>query len=90
MAYSPLGQGGRFLSAPVLEQIARRHAATAAQVALAWALRSGKIIAIPKATDLAHLRSNVAALELQLEANDLAEIDGAFPPSRRKKSLEML
>ena len=90
MAYSPLGQGGRLLSSPVLEQIGRRHAATAAQVALAWVLRDGKVLAIPKATDLAHLRSNVAALELQLKAEDLAEIDAAFAPPRRKRSLDML
>jgi diketogulonate reductase-like aldo/keto reductase len=90
MAYSPVGQGGSLLRAPALAAVARRHAATPAQVAIAWALRQPGVIAIPKATDLAHVRANAAAAALRLTAPDLAEIDAAFPPPRRKTPLAML
>jgi diketogulonate reductase-like aldo/keto reductase len=90
MAYSPVGQGGRLLRAPALVGVAKRHAATPAQVAIAWSLRQGGVISIPKAADAAHVRENAVAAELVLDAQDLAEIDAAFPPPRRKQSLEML
>ncbi len=90
MAYSPVGQGGRLLQHKTLAAIARRHEATPAQVALAWVLRQPGVIAIPKAGDAEHVRANAAALKLRLTEDDLAEIDAAFPPPRRKQSLAML
>lgn len=91
MAYSPVGQGGRLLRHPALLAVASRHGATPAQVALAWTLRDpGHVIAIPKAADPAHVRENAAAAELRLTAEDLAELDAAFPPPKRKKPLEMI
>jgi diketogulonate reductase-like aldo/keto reductase len=90
MAYSPVGQGGALLRAPALIGAARRHGATPAQVAIAWALRRPGVIAIPKAGTAAHVRENAAAAALALGAEDLAAIDAAFPPPRRKQRLEML
>jgi len=90
MAYSPVGQGGALLRAPALAAVARRHGATAAQVAIAWALRQPGVIAIPKATTPAHVRDNAAASDLRLTEEDLAAIDAAFPAPRRKRRLEML
>jgi diketogulonate reductase-like aldo/keto reductase len=90
MAYSPVGQGGGLLHAPALLAAAQRHAATPAQVAIAWALRQPGVIAIPKAGDPAHVRENAAAAALRLTGADLAEIDAAFPPPRRKRPLAML
>jgi diketogulonate reductase-like aldo/keto reductase len=89
MAYSPIEQG-RILKHPVLENIATRHSATPRQVALAWVLRQNGIIAIPKAGVPKHVRENRAALEVQLTEQDIAELNRAFPPPRRKQSLEML
>jgi diketogulonate reductase-like aldo/keto reductase len=90
MAYSPVGQGGALLRHPALRQVAARHGATPAQVALAWTLRGPGIISIPKATDPEHVRQNAGALDLVLEAADLAELDAAFPPPKRKRPLAML
>lgn len=90
MAYSPLGQAGELLRSPALGAIAARHGASPAQVALAWALRRPGVIAIPKAAGEAHVRANAAAAALRLDARDLAEIDAAYPPPRRKQRLEML
>jgi len=89
MAYSPVGQGG-LASDRRLEAIARRHGASAARVALAWTMRHPHVIAIPKATRPEHVRDNRAALDLALTRADLAELDAAFPPPRRKQRLEMI
>jgi diketogulonate reductase-like aldo/keto reductase len=90
MAYSPIGQGGRLLRAPSLAAIAARHGATPAQIALAWGLRHPHVICIPKAADPEHVRQNAAAQDITLSVRDLAEIDAAFPPPRRKQPLAML
>lgn len=90
MAYCPVGQGGRMLQTPALREIAERHGATPARVALAWLVRQGGVIAIPKAVTSAHVRDNAAALQLRLDAADLAKLDTAFPPPRRKVHLAMV
>lgn len=90
MAYSPVGQGGRLLASRALAAVAVRHAVTAAQVAVAWAIRHGDVIAIPKASALAHVQQNAEAADLALTPDDLSEIDAAHPPPRRKRPLEMI
>jgi diketogulonate reductase-like aldo/keto reductase len=89
MAYSPLEQG-RLLRRPELASVARRYDATPAQVALAWLLRQDGLCVIPRAGNPAHVRDNHAALDLRLTADDLAELDRAFPAPRRQQPLEML
>lgn len=90
MAYSPIGQGGALLRHKALAAIAARHGATPAQVALAFVLARPGVIAIPKAADLAHVRLNAAARDIVLTPQDLAELDAAFPPPKRKRPLEMI
>jgi diketogulonate reductase-like aldo/keto reductase len=89
MAYSPVGQAGRLLRSSALREVAKRHDATPAQVAIAWGLRHPHVISIPKAVDPAHVRENAAAGEIVLTEEDLAAIDAEHPPPRRKQSLEM-
>lgn len=89
MAYSPLEQG-RVLGNRALQQVAARHNATAAQVALAWLLRQDGMIVIPKATNQQHVRENRAALDIRLTADDLAALDRAFPPPKGRTPLGML
>jgi diketogulonate reductase-like aldo/keto reductase len=89
MAYSPLEQR-RLLGDATLGRIAARHSATPAQIALAWVLRQGRVIAIPKAASAAHVRQNHASLEIRLEADDIAALDAAFRPPLRKVPLQML
>lgn len=88
MAYSPVEQG-RILSNRTLREIAKRHDATPAQIALAWVLRSG-VIAIPRTKSLEHVRENRAALDIKLTEQDLKDLDKAFPPPRSKRPLELL
>jgi diketogulonate reductase-like aldo/keto reductase len=90
MAYSPIGQGGALLRHKVLATIGARHGATPAQVALAFILARAGVIAIPKASDPAHVRLNAAARDIALTPQDQAELDAAFPPPKRKRPLEMI
>jgi diketogulonate reductase-like aldo/keto reductase len=89
MAYSPLEQA-RLLGKSALAAVARRHATSPAAVALAWVLARPGVIAIPKAGTTDHVRGNRAALDLVLDAEDLAALDAAFPPPRARRPLEML
>ena len=89
MAYSPIEQG-RLLGHRTLRTIADRQNATPAQIALAWVLRKPHMIAIPKAGTIEHVRENRGALEIRLTADDIAELDDAFPPPTRKVPLEMI
>jgi diketogulonate reductase-like aldo/keto reductase len=86
MAYTPLGHG-RMLVEPSLAEVARRHAASPAQVALAWLLHQGDTVVIPKAARAEHVRENRGAADLRLSAEDLALIDRTFPPPRRESPL---
>ncbi|WP_181702693.1 aldo/keto reductase [Chthonobacter albigriseus] len=90
MAYSPVGQGGRLLKSPALAAVARRHGVSTARVALAWAIRAGDVIAIPKASSLEHVSDNAAAADLVLTPDDLAEIEARHPAPRRKQPLAMI
>jgi diketogulonate reductase-like aldo/keto reductase len=89
MAYTPIEQG-RILGRRALRDVAGRHGATPAQVALAWALRGDGVCAIPKATTRAHVEENRGSLDLQLTPEDLADIDRAFPAPEELVPLEML
>jgi diketogulonate reductase-like aldo/keto reductase len=86
MAYSPIEQG-ELLAHPTLRAVAMRHVVTPAQVALAWVLRKDGVCAIPRASKPAHVRENRVALDIRLSAEDLAELDRAFPPPTRKEPL---
>ena len=89
MAYSPLGQAGSLLNSAALNGVARKQAVSPAQAALAWCLRQ-PVLAIPKAGSVAHVEQNAAAESLELDADDLAAIDSAFPAPKRKQPLGML
>ena len=88
MAYSPLGQGP-ILREPALKAIADKHGCDAAAVALAWVLRQPGVIVIPKASNPAHVRANMKALDVTLDADDLKALDAAFPPPQRGSPLDM-
>jgi diketogulonate reductase-like aldo/keto reductase len=79
MAYSPLGRGGDLLRNATLVRVAGRHQSSPAAIALAWTIRSGRIIAIPESGSPAHVRQNADALSLRLTDQDLDELNRAFP-----------
>ena len=89
MAYSPLGRGD-LLRHPAILEIADRHDAAPAQIALAAVLRHDGVIAVPKASTVAHVEANAAALEIELDAEDTAVLDQAFPPPTSARPLDII
>jgi len=80
MAYSPLGgPDSRLLRDPTLARIGTAHGCSVAAVALAWAIRSGNVIAIPESGSAAHVKENAVALSLTLTPQELQTLDAAHP-----------
>ena len=78
IAYAPFFPLGGFtpLQSQILADVAARLGASAHQVALAWLLqRSPTIVLIPGTSSVAHLRENVAAADLFLPADAVADLD---------------
>jgi len=76
VAYCPLAQGA-VVDDPVLTDIAERHDATAAQVALAWLLDRDPVVPIPQGRG-DHVEENLAARDVELTAADrerIADLD---------------
>ena len=66
-----------------LEEIARRHNITTAQLALAWVLHQGDdIVPIPGTRKRENLEANAAAADVILTAEDLQEIDAVASPDK--------
>jgi pyridoxine 4-dehydrogenase len=78
-SFFPLG-GFSPLQSDVLTAVATRLGATPQQTALAWLLqRSATSVVIPGTSSVAHLRENMAAAELVLPADAVAELDAIAP-----------
>jgi pyridoxine 4-dehydrogenase len=79
IAYVPFFPLGGFtpLQSTTLSSVAAQLGATPMQVALAWLLqRSPNILLIPGTSSVEHLRENLAAGELALSPQTVAELDG--------------
>ncbi|MFD1803387.1 aldo/keto reductase [Mixta tenebrionis] len=94
MAYCPLAQAGRLrhdlLTNPLLHDIASQLDISVAQLLLAWVIRQPGVMAIPKASSVAHVQENSAALAVSLSEEHLAEIDAVFPPPQSRQPLDMV
>ena len=75
VAYSPLARGDVF-DVPEVTEVAEKHGVSEAQVSLAWLRAKDNVVAIPKATSEGHIEDNYASLDLELDDEDLATIDG--------------
>ena len=89
MAYCPIDQG-RLAADARLGALAAARGVSAAQLGLAWVLHQRGVMAIPKAVRAAHLRENLAAAELVLDAAVLHELDALFPPPAARGPLAMV
>jgi aryl-alcohol dehydrogenase-like predicted oxidoreductase/histidinol phosphatase-like enzyme len=83
LAYRPLGGSRnhrRMLSEPVLVEVAARHHATTAEIALAWLQDlSDVIVTLPGPTRLETVRSVIHARDIRLSDEDRARIDSQSP-----------
>jgi diketogulonate reductase-like aldo/keto reductase len=88
MAYCPLGQD-RLLDHSVIAELARKHEAAASAIVLAWLMTKPGVLAIPKSAKIERVKEFATAHQITLDAQDLAQIDAAFPPPKRKMALDM-
>ncbi len=94
MAYTPLGHGdtlkANFTKNPILLEIAAQHKCSVYQILLAWCIRAGDVIAVPKSGNPEHVKANVKALEIKLNDEELNLIEAIFPRPLQKTPLEVL
>lgn len=72
-AYSPIGQG-KDLKLPTIVALAKKYGASESQVILAW-MRQNNIIAIPRSSDLEHIKENFESQKLELKPEDQELMD---------------
>lgn len=93
MAYCPLAINGRLhrgiTEDPILKQIAEAHSSTVQQIMLAWVIRDGNTIAIPKSSSAEHTIENAKAAEIQLTDEELKILDREFPAPDREVPLDV-
>ncbi|MBX0293377.1 aldo/keto reductase [Haloarcula nitratireducens] len=73
VAYSPLA-GGQVFDDPTLQDVAERYETTPAAVAIAWVTSHENVVTIPKASSRPHLEANLAAADLELDAEAIERI----------------
>ncbi len=81
-AYSPLARGNLGEDS-TLQRIAGKHGKDAHQVALRWLLQHGDVVAIPKAGNIKHLKSNFDIFDFVLSHDDMMDIHALARPNGR-------
>lgn len=74
----------------VLNRIAKNHRATVSQVLLAFVIREGDVIAIPRTGKAEHAVENAGGSEIVLTQEELAAIGWEFPAPKRKVYLDIV
>ncbi len=99
MAYSPVGQAGALttqdgvskkalMTDANVQEVARRKGISVVQLLLAFVLREADFTAIPKAVGEDHIDENIAALDIDLNAEDLEQLSRSFPAPKQKVRME--
>jgi aryl-alcohol dehydrogenase-like predicted oxidoreductase len=82
LPWFPLATGDLARPGGALDEIAARHSASPAQVALAWLLQHSPVmLPIPGTSSIAHFEENLEAAQLELEPDELARLDALAPPA---------
>jgi len=91
MAYCPLAQAGTLrrglFENETVAAVAQKHGCDVTQVLLAWCIRDGTTIAIPRSSRKEHTLLNAGADTVQLDTQDFIALDKAFPPPTHKMPL---
>jgi aryl-alcohol dehydrogenase-like predicted oxidoreductase len=76
LPWAPVSRGQLAEPGGPLDRMASAHEATPGQVALAWLLaRSAVMVPIPGTSSVAHLEENLGAADVELTADELAELE---------------
>ena len=93
MAYAPISRGdqlgAQLTKQQVLIELAQKYNADVFQILLAWCIRNGQTIAIPRSSKMEHVINNVKAAHIQLSNEDLAKIDAVYPAPTKSEPLAL-
>jgi len=93
MSYCPLAQAGSLkrgiMQNQTLEELAKKYEVSVPEILLAWNIRNGHTIAIPRSSRPEHTLSNAHADSIELKEEDLLLIDKAYPAPDHKVYLDM-
>jgi diketogulonate reductase-like aldo/keto reductase len=79
IAWSPLEEGKLAKPGfPILDEMAKKYEKTQAQVALNWLVSQKKIVAVPKATNIDHIKEIVGAVGWRLSRRDFKRLEESF------------
>ena len=92
IGYSPYGSGsGKSIKlTPELVNLAKTKGISTHQLMLAWVLRNGDVLSIPRTGEASHMAENIKAAEVTFTSDELALFDQAFPAPRHLIPLEMI
>lgn len=94
MAYCPLAQAGDLgkdlLNNNVIKNIAKKHNATASQIALAFIMSFDKRVPIPKSSSEKHILENINSQNIVLDKEDIELLNKEFPKPNRKMPLDIV
>ena len=70
--------------------LAKAKGVSSHQRMLAWVLRNGDVLSIPRTGEASHMAENIAAADVTFTPDELALFDQAFPAPRHHIPLEII
>lgn len=93
ISYAPIARGDKLgknlTKSPVLLELPRKYEVDVFQILLAWNIRDGHTLAIPKSSNKLHIENNMGASNIHLTEEDIQKIDSEFPPPTTKEPLAL-
>ena len=93
ISYAPIARGDKLgknlTKSPVLLELSRKYEVDVFQILLAWNIRDGHTLAIPKSSNKLHIENNMGASNIHLTEEDIQKIDSEYPPPTTKEPLAL-
>lgn len=93
ISYAPIARGDKLgknlTKSPVLLELSRKYEVDVFQILLAWNIRDGHTLAIPKSSNKLHIENNMGASNIHLTEEDIQKIDSEFSPPTTKEPLAL-
>lgn len=92
IGYSPFnsGKGNTIRITRNSKIVARDHGVTPHQIMLAWTMRNGNVLTIPKASSVEHMKENIATQKIKLTDDELRLLNSDFPMPTEKTPLAVI